>query len=134
MPSHGLNKPWLFSLFTCLLFLLPAHTLSPPSPNTHTSPCPRIVVMPTVRSLQISDHQYFHAMMEYCSGYSYLSCNQFLCLFFTPTLSRCCPSGGAAVQKSLPCPLTHASSCAVARLSLLDLSGVYHACIPRGAM
>lgn len=108
--------------------------LTPPPKHTHASPHPRIVVMPAVRSLQISGHQCFHAMMGYCSGYSYLSCNQFLCLFFTPTLSRFCPSGGAAVQKSLPCSLTHANSCAVAWLSLLDLSGVYHACIPRGAM
>lgn len=75
-------------------------------------------------------------MREHCSVRrtltSCLSCNQLLCLFFTPTLCHLSPTGGASLLISMPCHLTRANSCALALLPLSGLSGVYLICIPRG--
>lgn len=75
-------------------------------------------------------------MREHCSVRhtltSCLSCNQLLCLFFTPTPCHLSPTGGASVLISIPCPLTRANSCALALLPLSGLSGVYLVCVPGG--
>lgn len=74
-------------------------------------------------------------MREHCSLRhtltSCLSCNQLLCLFFTPTRCLLSPTGGASVLISMPYPLTHANSCALALPPLSGLSGVYLICVPR---
>lgn len=137
MSSRGHNEPCLFSLYTWIHFSLPTHAVLTPSRiHTHThDPLP-----PNSSSACRWEPCWFLAISGFMPWRNIavrwlLPQLKTVPLSLLHSLPPCWwPSGGAAVQKSLPCPLTHASSCAVALLSLLGLSGVYHACIPRGAM